>query len=439
MKIAIQVLLIVGFILAVVLVAYSNISSSNTAPLDMLEKDNLAKQMLAFRKDFDIPVEPGENTSFDLSQYGAFETHLTKEQLKTCVDKIGLQKVEGELEPEERALVDLLPSLAASYQNEEVGIDAYRGKSLKKDKIPFEYILMFNKPATGETCFFLTYQNLLLGTDQASITQAAAQEPLPEALYQKAKQGDAEAQYRIASIFAQEDGIARARLAKSWYLKAAQQGHAEAQYRLGKLYSSGDLGKPDNLEAQKWLNLAIKNGSTPAKLVLGQLVATNAVKGDIDSYLLARAKKDDTHAQLVLAMNYLKQKKNEEQAIYWLKQAASHGDFAPLLELAKIYEQKPGEKNKQEALHWYKAAADLDSHDALMKLGDLSYKDQKYREACDYYRRSIMRDHLAIGHSKHRASPQRACADGDALAKAGKLAEAAKVYKAIAIKRKAEE
>jgi len=439
MKTALQVFLIVGLILAVVLVAYTNSYTSNTAPLDMLEKDNLAKQMLIFRKDFDIPIEPGENTSFDLSQYGAFETHLTKEQVKSCVDKIGLKKIDGALEPEERALVDLLPSLAASYQNEEAGIDAYRGKNLKRDKIPFEYILLFNKPATGETCFFLTYQNLLLGTDQAAITKAAAQEPLPEALYQKAKQGDAEAQFKIARIFALEDGVARARLAKSWYLKAAQQGHVEAQYRLGKLYSSGDLGKPDNEEAQKWLKLAIKNGSTPAQLALGQLVATNAVKGDIDAYLLARAKKDDTHAQLVLAMNFLKQKKNEEKAIYWLKQAASHGDFAPLLELAKIYEKKPGEKNRLEALHWYNAAADLDSHEALMKLGDLSCKEHNYRQACDYYRRSIMRDHLAIGQSKHKYNPLKACSEGDALAKAGKLAEAAKVYKAAAVKRKAEE
>lgn len=72
-----------------------------------------------------------------MSQYGAFETHLTKRTTPDLCRQNWIAKVEGELEPEERALVDLLPSLAASYQNEEVGIDAYRGKSLKKRQNPF--------------------------------------------------------------------------------------------------------------------------------------------------------------------------------------------------------------------------------------------------------------------------------------------------------------
>ena len=53
-----------------------------------------------------------------------------------------------------------------------------------------------------------------------------------------------------------------------WYRKAAEQNEPAAQYSLGLMYDQG-TGVPRNLsEANRWYNLAAKNGDPDAKAVV---------------------------------------------------------------------------------------------------------------------------------------------------------------------------
>jgi hypothetical protein len=42
----------------------------------------------------------------------------------------------------------------------------------------------------------------------------------------------------------------------NWYRRAANLGDAQAQYNLGLSYANGETGKPDNVSAHMWFNLA---------------------------------------------------------------------------------------------------------------------------------------------------------------------------------------
>jgi hypothetical protein len=59
------------------------------------------------------------------------------------------------------------------------------------------------------------------------------------ALYEKAKQGDAEAQYEIGKMCASGNGVKQnEQQAALWFGKAAAQGHEQAQERLGELHEA---------------------------------------------------------------------------------------------------------------------------------------------------------------------------------------------------------
>ena len=72
-----------------------------------------------------------------------------------------------------------------------------------------------------------------------------------------AEQGNAEAQYRVASMHALGQGVPEDQAAAAaWYTRAAEQGHHEAALTLGNMYLSG-LGVPrDEAAAVRWLERA---------------------------------------------------------------------------------------------------------------------------------------------------------------------------------------
>ncbi len=97
-----------------------------------------------------------------------------------------------------------------------------------------------------------------------------------------AKQGLADAQYRLAQIVMHDPSLGvdenmslpkrDSVVAAKWYRKAADQGHVLAQFALGRCYLYGDGVRQDYTEAYKWFSLAAKQGNTAAAAARDKLV-----------------------------------------------------------------------------------------------------------------------------------------------------------------------
>ena len=103
------------------------------------------------------------------------------------------------------------------------------------------------------------------------VTQDTAE--LPKALRKylpRARQGDADAQYRVAKIYEFGRGVPKdSAEALKWYRAAAEQGHARAEYSLGRIYSAGKIVDRDYAESAKWFRRSAEQGVAAAQSFLG--------------------------------------------------------------------------------------------------------------------------------------------------------------------------
>lgn len=85
-------------------------------------------------------------------------------------------------------------------------------------------------------------------------------------------QGNAAAQYGLAVMHENGEGVARDDAAAAgWYRRAALQGAAPAQYALGKLHAAGRGVAMDHTAAARWYALAAEQGDARAQLAIGIL------------------------------------------------------------------------------------------------------------------------------------------------------------------------
>lgn len=85
-------------------------------------------------------------------------------------------------------------------------------------------------------------------------------------LLEKAKQGDASAQYQLASIYQRTNKIDEA---IKWYKMSADNGISGSQFYLGKIYLNGEGGIDKNIaEGIKYLKLAAEQGAISAQYEL---------------------------------------------------------------------------------------------------------------------------------------------------------------------------
>ena len=122
-----------------------------------------------------------------------------------------------------------------------------------------------------------------------------------------AEQGDADAQYRLGSMYYRgynkdidKDDVE----AVKWYRKAAEQGLAEAQFALGYMYHSGYGVPKDDGEAAKWYLNAAEQGVSGAQCNLAQMYykGEGVPKDSVEAYalyLLAAANGDGLAKQLL--------------------------------------------------------------------------------------------------------------------------------------------
>ncbi len=89
-----------------------------------------------------------------------------------------------------------------------------------------------------------------------SVPEADAMEML-----RKAEAGDAEAQYKVATMYRTGQGFKQSyEEAMKWYLAAAEQGDPFAMYNISILYSTGFGVKQNCAIAAKWLKDANDHG-----------------------------------------------------------------------------------------------------------------------------------------------------------------------------------
>lgn len=89
-----------------------------------------------------------------------------------------------------------------------------------------------------------------------------------------ADKGNADAQYRVGSMYAEGKGVQRNdATALTWFQQAAEHGNAAAQYNVGASYATGVGVAQSDAEAAKWFKRAANQGMPFAELNLGLLYA----------------------------------------------------------------------------------------------------------------------------------------------------------------------
>jgi localization factor PodJL len=169
-------------------------------------------------------------------------------------------------------------------------------------------------------------------TASASGADAPALPPAtvaPLSLRLKAVEGDAVAQFEIASRYQKGvGGEPDYKEAAAWFSRAAGQGHALAQYHLAALYERGKGLARDPARARIWYTRSAEQGNVKAMHNLGVLFSSGSATPDYES------------------------------AATWFAKAAEHGLADSQFNLAVLRESGLGvERDSAEAYRWYALAA----------------------------------------------------------------------------------
>ena len=158
-----------------------------------------------------------------------------------------------------------------------------------------------------------------------------------EALREAAEQGDAAAQFIVATRYLDGEGVIQdVTRAAHWYQKAAQAGLAPAQYRLATLFERGRGVPKDAATALAWYQRAAEQGNVKAM-----------------------------HNAAVIATGTEAGKPNYDTAYKWFLAASQNGLKDSQFNLAVLYERALGTKGSvDEALFWYLVAAAQNDADA---------------------------------------------------------------------------
>lgn len=148
-----------------------------------------------------------------------------------------------------------------------------------------------------------------------------------------AAQGDASAQFEVASRLAEGKGTDQdLREAAQWYQRSAANGFALAQFRLATLYERGLGVKADRQRAQIWYERAATQGNVKAMHNLAVLAASRSPNGDYETaarWFKAASEHGLADSQYNLAVLYengMGVKQDLEESYKWLILAAKGGD-----------------------------------------------------------------------------------------------------------------
>lgn len=109
-------------------------------------------------------------------------------------------------------------------------------------------------------------------SDWSFLKSAEADPSIKDVLLKQAESGDAQAMFKLASMYFHGKGVERD-LAEAfkWNRQAAFKGNSSAQNNLGYMYDEGKSTKKDPVEALKWYRTAANFGCVAAQVNLGYL------------------------------------------------------------------------------------------------------------------------------------------------------------------------
>ncbi len=189
---------------------------------------------------------------------------------------------------------------------------------------------------------------------------------------QAAGQGDAEAQFKLASMLAQGDGQDR-NLPESarWLEAAARQGHLEANYNLGIAYERGNGVPRDLARAAELYRVSGNQGHAKSQRDLAYLYERGeGVAQDFGKAFLwhrASAESGLVRGQLKTGLMLIEgdgTSIDREAGIAWLHRAADKGDADAQFVLGVLLR----EENPSASQRWLQRAADQNQRLALHQL-----------------------------------------------------------------------
>lgn len=209
-----------------------------------------------------------------------------------------------------------------------------------------------------------------------------------------AEKGDAVAQYNLALMYDDGEGVAKdAKEAVRWYRKAAEQGHPRAQNNLGASYETGvGVDRSDYAEALRWYRKAAAQDNATAWRNIGNLYHDgNGVKRDFgeaaNSYRKA-ATLGDAKAQLALGQmleSGVGIPKDSAQALQWYRKAADQSNAEAKAAVARLGKATASTDTAAttQSTTTQPTAANLDSAQAAYDRGDYARAFKEFKKLAE--------------------------------------------------------
>lgn len=258
-------------------------------------------------------------------------------------------------------------------------------------------------------------------TSQSPATVDAGTKEIPTAVVwymEMAKNGDADAQYNLGSVYETGFGVKADILeAVEWYKKAAEQDHQLAQLKLGILYILGDGVRQSVIKGTNWIQSASENGNKFAADLYSKVLSPDVVLdttsdeiirkirpfidlgeaksiAKLDS-ILKKQKKKEKEKEPELAERFTGPAKNtlgkeievanevpgflankeaanrdlEDDNLAFLQREANAGNLEAQYQLGRMYDLGDKlERDPQKAITWYTSAANQGYDEAQYRL-----------------------------------------------------------------------
>ena len=191
-----------------------------------------------------------------------------------------------------------------------------------------------------------------------------------EAVYwlrKSAEQGHAGAQCLLGSCYYVGTGVSQDyKEAVYWFRKSVEQGWARAQYNLGVCYDVGNGVSQDYKEAVYWYRKSAEQGHAVAQFTLGRcFYIGEGVSQDYKEavhWFRKSAEQGFAEAQTYLGFCYVVGEgvsQDYKEAVYWLRKSAEQGDAVAQYNLGRCYALGNGvSQDYKEAVYWYRKSAE---------------------------------------------------------------------------------
>lgn len=200
--------------------------------------------------------------------------------------------------------------------------------------------------------------------------------------YERAQNGEAEAQNTIGRAYARGDGLAKNEpKAREWFERAARQGHPVSQYNLYLLLTRGsNVSKRDRAEALKWLKAAADREWMRAQFRLAEIYRDGGPDTPRDMHKAAElyeaaATQGYPPAQYNIGRFYEDGRgvdKDQATAFSWFLKAARAGVSDAQVKVGTAYQRGRGAgQDRAESFRWFERAALRNSRVAQYNLSAL--------------------------------------------------------------------